>query len=190
MLVGIVGFNGSGKDTAAKYLIDVHGFSHIDLGNEIRLELKKLGKNHLDRGEMRLLANDFRKKFGNDYWAKLALSNYSPSKKLVITSLRNPSEVDLIKSKGGFIIEVFAGIKTRYLRTVERVKSDPNSHGDVSSFEEFKKKEEIELKSNDVSEQHGLKCVKMADYRVNNNNSEKELFFGLNEIIASNLLPK
>ena len=183
MLIGIVGFNGAGKDTAAKYLVTTYGFSHVDIGDEIRFELKKGGKNYLDRSEMLLLANEYRERFGNDYWARRALSNYSSSKNLVVTSLRNPSEVDLIKSNGGVIIEIFADIKTRYFRTVERVRRDPGSHGDVSSFKDFKMKEDVELKSNNSSGPQGLRCVEMADYRVDNNGSEGELFFRLGELI-------
>jgi adenylate kinase family enzyme len=39
MIVGIVGLNGSGKDTFADYIVKKYGFSHKDLGQEIRDEL-------------------------------------------------------------------------------------------------------------------------------------------------------
>ena len=175
MLIGVVGLNGSGKDTLANYLVEKYSFSHEDFGQEIRDELKVLGKNHLDRNEMVALANERRTKFGADYWAKRLLAKHKPEENLVITSIRNPAEVELIKSKGAVIVEVFADIKTRYARTVERVKTDPNAHGDIVSFEDFKSKEERELASTDPAKQQLLKCIEQATQRMDNNGSIKEL---------------
>ncbi len=175
MLLGIVGLNGSGKDSVAHYLIKKHNFLHKDLGQEIRDELKRLGKDFLNRTEMINLGNEKRKEFGADYWAKRALENYSPESNFIITSVRNPSEAELIKSKRGFIIEVFAEQNVRYDRTILRVKNDSNAHGDVVSFDEFKKKEELELTSTDPSKQQLLACIKMASHRIDNNGSLEEL---------------
>ena len=36
MLIGIVGLNGSGKDTVAEYLVSHYNFVHKDLGQEIQ----------------------------------------------------------------------------------------------------------------------------------------------------------
>jgi len=175
MLIGVVGLNGSGKDTVAKYLAKKHGFSHEDFGQEIRDELKRLGKNPLDRKEMISLANERRKKFGNNYWALCLLKGHKVSRNLVLTSLRNPAEVAEIKSRGGIIVEIFANEAVRFKRTVERVKLNPKAHGDVKSFEEFKAKEKSELKNPDPSKQQLLECVSLAEYRLNNNGSVEEL---------------
>lgn len=174
LLIGVVGLNGSGKDTFAKFLVDNYNFAHRDLGQEIRDELKRLGKNYLDRAEMIALGNERRQKFGFNYWVKKALEARKPAQNFIVTSVRNPSEVEEIKSRGGCIVETFADIKVRYARTVARVKSDPNAHGDVASFEEFKGKEELELKSADPSKQQNLKCISMADYRLDNNGSVED----------------
>ncbi len=183
MLIGVVGLNGSGKDTVAKYLSEKYGFSHEDFGQEIRDELRVLGKNHLDRNEMIVLGNERRTKFGANYWAKRLLDKHPKDKNLVLTSIRNPSEVDEIKSRGGVIVEVFADIKTRYARTVARVKSDPNAHGDVTSFDDFKSKEERELSSTDPAKQQLLKCISFADFRLNNDGSIEELDKQIEEIL-------
>jgi len=186
LLIGVVGLNGAGKDTVAHYLVKKYAFSHKDFGQAIRAELMVLGKNPLDRNEMVLLANERRQKFGFNYWAKRLLDGYTLDKNLVLTSIRNPAEVDEIKAKGGVLIEVFADINVRFARTVERVKKDSNAHGDIGSFEEFKSKEERELKSTDPSKQQLLKCISSAKYRVNNNGSvgqlEEELEGVLNKI--------
>jgi adenylate kinase family enzyme len=75
MIVGVVGLNGSGKDTFAEYVVKKYGFIHKDLGQEIRDELKRLGRNHLDRSEMVKLGNDRRVEFGFDYWATKAINS-------------------------------------------------------------------------------------------------------------------
>jgi len=175
MFIGVVGLNGSGKDTLAAYLKEKYNFAHEDFGQEIRDELKTLGKNYLDRNEMIMLANERRTKFGGDYWAKRLLAKHKSDENLVITSIRNPAEVELLKSKGAVLVEVFADIKTRYARTVQRVKNDSNAHGDVVSFEDFKSKEERELASTDPAKQQLLKCIFQAKYRLDNNGSVEDL---------------
>ncbi len=174
MLIGVVGLNGSGKDTFAKYLVDHYNFMQIDLGKEIREELKRRNKNYLDRNEMINLANEIRHKFGPNYWCKSAIDK-SNSKNLVITSLRNPAEIEEIKVHGGVIIQVFANAKVRFKRTVARIKKDPSSHGDIKSFEEFITMEQKELENTDPDKQQLLECISMAEYKIDNNGSIKQL---------------
>jgi dephospho-CoA kinase len=174
LLIGVVGLNGSGKDAVAKILVEKHGFKHKDFGQLIRSELKKIGRNHLDRSEMFSLANERRKSFGNDYWAKILLENYSPNERLVLTSIRNPAEAELIQSYGGLIVEVFASQKIRFERTVARVSSSLDKHGEIN-FKEFKEKEKAELKSKDPSKQQLLKCLEFASKKIDNNGNLDEL---------------
>ena len=183
MLIGVVGLNGSGKDSVAEHLVSNYGFAHEDFGQEIRDELKKLGKNHLDRNEMVALANERRAAFGGDYWAKRLLAKHAPNENLVITSIRNPSEVELLKENGTILVEVFVDIETRYKRTVKRVKDDPGTHGDIVSFEDFKSKEERELSSTDPSKQQLIKCIKSAKYRLDNSGSLEELHQKVDEMM-------
>jgi len=173
MIVGVVGLNGSGKDTFANYVIKKYGFAHKDLGQEIRDELKKLKKNHLDRNEMIALGNERRVEHGFDYWATKAIE--STPGNLIITSVRNPKEVQKIVSSGGVLIEIVANQKTRYERTVARVKKNSDTHGDVKSFSDFKVNELKELKNRDPSKQQLTKCIKMAKYHVSNNSSIEDL---------------
>ncbi len=183
MLIGVVGFNGSGKDTVAEYLVTNHNFVHKDLGQEIRTELRAAGKDHLDRTHMIALGNERRQKFGANYWCKRAIDSTS-SHKLILTSIRNPSEVDEIKSRGGTVIEIFADQQTRFNRTIERRKKDVNVHGDVESFEHFKSKEEIEMKSEDPTKQQLLKCASMAEYKLDNNSTYDSLYTQIESLLS------
>ena len=80
-----------------------------------------MGKISQDRAEMNSFANERRKKFGSDYWCKKALESLHADN-IVITSIRNPAEADVINSKGGRIVEIAADQKTRFERTIARVK--------------------------------------------------------------------
>lgn len=184
MLIGVVGLNGSGKDSFAQHLVEEYNFAHIDLGEEVRSELKRLGCNHLDRNEMRELGDGRRKSFGYDYWAKKALEKYQSNLNFVITSLRHPAETELIVSKGGTIIEVFADLKTRFERTVARTKNSANEHGDVTSFEEFKFKQDRELQDPDPARMQITKCIALAQFRVDNNGSLSAFFSRIDEFMS------
>jgi len=181
MLIGIVGLNGSGKDTVADYLVTTYNWAHKDLGQEIRDELKILGRDYQDRSVMTEYANYKRKTLGADYWCKKALSSLN-SDYIVITSIRNPAEAQLIKTKGGKIVEIFAEDKTRFDRTRERVKNNPNAHGDVESFEQFKARQQVELEHPDPSKQQLLACIAMADYRLDNDSSKESLYKQVDEL--------
>ncbi len=175
MIIGVVGLNGAGKDTVAKYAVEKYGFVHKDLGQEIRDMLKENGKDHLDRGLMIALGNEMRQKNGFNYWCKRAISAAN-SGNVIITSVRNPSEADEIKSSGGKIVEVFANQKLRFERTQERVRNNPGSHGDIQSFEKFIEMEKRELESADPSKQQLIACIELADYRLNNNGTFEMLY--------------
>lgn len=183
MLIGIVGLNGSGKDTAAQYLVENHSFAHRDLGQEIRNELKNIGKNHMDRSSMIAHANEMRQKHGFNYWCKKAIES-TASKDIVITSIRNPGEAEEIRSRRGFMVEIFADQKTRFERTIERVKNNQGAHGDVQSFENFRAMEEKELRNDDPAKQQLLSCIKMADYRIENNGTKEHLHSQIEKLLA------
>jgi dephospho-CoA kinase len=174
VLIGIVGLNGSGKDFVAKIFVKKYAFKHKDLGQEIRNELKKLGRDYLDREEMISLANERRKMFGNDYWIKNILKNYSSNDKLILTSIRNPAEAKLLKSYGGILIEIFASQKTRFERSSARAKLGGHNHGEIN-FDDFIKLEKKELFSKDSSKQQLLECISLASKKIDNNGSVFDL---------------
>ncbi len=183
MLLGVVGLNGSGKEVVARYLVSRHGFAFRDIGQEIRDGLKAAGRDYLDRDEMVVLGNEMRKKFGNNYWCKMAIDS-EKSKDVVVTSIRNPGEVREITSRGGVILEVFANQRTRFQRTVARVRENASAHGDTQSFEQFKGKEERELKNDDPSKQQMLECIAAAKYRLDNNGTIEQLYARIEELLA------
>ena len=180
MLVGVVGLNGSGKNVLADYLVWNYSFVHVDIGQEIRDRLRELGK-EISRMEMIELGNSMRKSNGADYWCRKALDSVS-SVNVVITSLRNPAEIDAIKERNGIIVEVFADQETRFSRVLSRVKE--GKHGSTD-FEEFKSMEEREMYNDDPAKQQVAKCIEMADFKIDNNGTMDDFYMKAAEIFNS-----
>ncbi|MDD3159370.1 MAG: nucleoside monophosphate kinase [Candidatus ainarchaeum sp.] len=180
MLLGIVGLNGSGKDTFANYLVSKYNFSHKDIGQEIRNELKIAGKNYLDRDEMINHGNYMREKFGANYFSK-KLINENKQKDLVISSIRNPCEAEELKKNNGKIIFIDSPLEIRFSRSVERSKLK-NSHGE-SDFIKFKELNDRELKNPDPKKQQLLKCIELKDYVINNSKDLNWLHSSIDDLI-------
>ena len=181
MLVGVVGLNGSGKNVLADYLVDNYDFVHVDLGQEIREELKRRGRDGSSRAEMISLGNEMRIANGPNYWCRKALDSVN-SPNVVITSLRNPAEVDEVKERKGVIVEVFAAQETRFSRVLDRVSA--GKHGSTD-FEEFRSMEEKEMYNDDPAKQQVARCIDMADFRIDNNSTIEDLYMKAAEIFNS-----
>ncbi|MFA5357465.1 MAG: AAA family ATPase [archaeon] len=180
MLLAIVGLNGSGKDTVANYLMDNFGFAHKSFSKLIRSEALCNGLKSDERKVLVSFANNMRRAAGAGYWAKKILLDYDGASNLVLTSIRNPAEVREIKLRGGIIVEVYAGAKKRF----ERASKRGQYAGDLKmTFNDFKEAEQRELKSSDPSKQQLAACISLADYRLNNNGSQKDLEKKINSLL-------
>lgn len=182
MLIGIVGLNGSGKDTAAKYINEKYAFDWISISDLVRKECVNSGLSVSNRDNIYQVAESMREKHGPDVWIKKALENYSKEKKFVLSSFRHPSEIDLLKEKGGMIILIDAPIEIRFKRTVDRVLHNPDDHGSMV-FEDFVKKEERELSNPDPNKMQMGKCIKMFDHKIDNSNNLDVLKNSIDELM-------
>ena len=183
VLIGVVGLNGSGKDTIAKYLKDSYGFEWVSLSDMIRKEVIAQGKNISNRDDINFVAEDTRKKFGPDIWIRKALEDYSPEQKLVLSSFRHPSENKIVKENKGIMIFVDVPIEIRFKRTVDRVLHNAHDHGSIV-FEDFKKKEERELSNPDKDKMQMGECIKLFDYKVDNSKTQEFLFSQIDKIMS------
>jgi dephospho-CoA kinase len=132
-IIGITGTLGAGKGTIVDYLVKNKNFKHYSVGDFL-IEVLKKQKRNTDRNGMREIANEIRTKFGPDY---ITQKLFEKAKKYdsdsIIESIRNPREVDFIRSHEGTLFAVEADQKTRYDRIVNR-----GSGKDHVTFEEFK----------------------------------------------------
>jgi len=173
MILGVTGHLASGKDTIAEILKE-KGFFHISLSDFIREEAKK--RRIKDTRENLInLGNELRKKHGHGVLARWALDKMEWDKNYVVTSIRNPVEVEILKTKPNFaLISVTASDKVRWKRMQERRKKEKRND-DLGSFEEFKKREIQEAESTDPAKQQVNAVIQMADIVINNDGTFEEL---------------
>lgn len=135
-LIAFTGHAGSGKDEAAKVLIEGLGFQRIAFADPMRtalyalnpiigyramsgslLDLKEavdsLGWDEAKRRyvEVRELLQRFgtevgRQQFGQDFWVKLAMDNASMFQRVVITDCRFPNEAQAVLKAGGQVVRI------------------------------------------------------------------------------------
>ena len=100
-------------------------------------------------------------------------------KDCIIESIRTVGEVNALHEKGNFnLFAVDAEQKLRYQRIVERA-----SETDRVSFETFAENEAREMNSDDPNKQNLAACMKLADYRFNNDGSFDSLYREVDEVL-------
>lgn len=177
MIIGVVGLNGSGKDTVAEYIASKLSCKVISLSDIVREETRLRGLDSSKRDNLNFVSESLRKTQGADYLIKRALKDFVSDENLVLSSFRHPSEIIFLKSKKGVVVRVDADVRTRYERTVSR-KRDV---GD--SFEDFIKKENRELFNVDKDRMQIAECLKMADFIIDNNGSLDFLFSQIDSLL-------
>jgi dephospho-CoA kinase len=190
--IAIVGPIAAGKTTVADILRDNYGFATYKLSQGIYDEADRLGLDREDRVVLQDLGDKLRKEQGVDVLAKLAINKIlrqaqdDKDAKFVIESIRNHNEVLRLQQELGdklYVIAVDAPMEVRYERAVKREGQYKEQH---LSFEEFKKIAERDLgKESDEAGQNVIKCMQLADVKVDNSGTKEELEVKLKEIIES-----
>ena len=161
MIIGITGTIRSGKDTAANYLVS-KGFTHYSLSDYIRKVVKEQGLDQTDRTILQRVANELRATNCPGYLAEKALENFLPEMNYAVSSIRNPSEIKVLRRNGGFaLISIDAPLEDRYERAL--LAGDKK----FQTFDEFVESEQFE-NSKDPNNQQLHVCISMADYAIFN----------------------
>ena len=178
IIIGITGTNGAGKGTVVDYLVQKKAFVHFSARAYITKLLEKEGKeanreNLIERG------NELREKYGPSAIAILLYDEaVKTGQNCIIESIRTLGEIELLRSKGNFILlAVDADPKIRYERVVLRALAT-----DKVSFEKFVELEKIEMENTDPNKQNISVCVKNADFVIQNNGDLEELYRQIEEI--------
>lgn len=173
MIIGITGTNGSGKDTVADILIKKLGWSHFSLSDELR-EICKGKDIEPNRDNLIDLANELRKTYGADYLSQRILKKAKGN--LIITSLRNPAELEAFKLKDRFVLlAIGAPIEIRYQRVIQANKRAGKKIGEEDiSLDQFKSQEKREMRGNYFSQQL-IKLITKADAKIENSGTIEEL---------------
>ena len=174
--LGIMGPAGSGKGFAAKHIAKKYGYKIINMGNIVRALARK---EHIkpSRENLEKLQARFSKKYGKDFVIGHAIELAKASKKpVIIDGIRKPIQAELAKEKlGAKLILVDAKPEIRF----ERMKERHRKSGFSKTLEEFNKTEENEDMVFNLK-----KTFSMADFKVDNSNGERYLFYQLDRIMA------
>ncbi|MCL5019244.1 MAG: deaminase [Patescibacteria group bacterium] len=169
MIIGLTGFNGSGKGEVARYL-EKKSFYYYSLSDVIREELNRRN-DQITRDSLTLLGNELREQYGPSVLAERILIKLDGDKNYVVDSIRNPGEIEaLCKRKDFFLLSVEASPEVRF----ERIKSRSREN-DPRTLAEFQKTEERELQNSNPLFQNLIACKNQADVHVENNSSVEAL---------------
>jgi dCMP deaminase len=180
MLIGLTGRNASGKGEVAKYL-EKKSFYFYSLSDVIRDEVRKRGL-EMSRENLINTGNDLRQKHGPGVLAQRILAKVEPDKNYVIDSIRNPSEVEALRSARTFkLVHVDAPVKLRFERLRAR-----GREGDPTAFEHFVELEQREMEG-DENSQNLRKVGEMADFTVMNDGPLEKLYEQIDDVFQQTL---
>lgn len=179
IVIGFTGLMGSGKGIASDYLVEKHGFIADALSNRIKEEILK-NKEEINRETLPKTAGYLREKFGPEVlakktWEKIMGENHE---KVVLDGIRSIEETNYLKKIPNFyLIAINANQKLRFERLTKRIipgRTEPQT------WEEF-------LEAEERDNNYGMNIpgsMKMADFTITNEGTEKEFFQKLDEVLS------
>lgn len=177
MIIGLTGTLAAGKGEIVEFLKE-KGFRHYSVREFLIREIKERGL-EVNRDNMVLVANQLREMHSPSYIAERLYEEAKNDKvNCIIESLRTVGEINALKEKGEFVLlAVDANTGIRYVRSQSR-----KSETDKISFERFIEDEKREMFSDDPNKQNLSECIKLADFRIDNNGSLEEFHKKLEKI--------
>ena len=185
LVLALVGESGAGKTTTTAVL-EEKGFAPIALSKHLREAARTLYGTP-KREQVQSLARDTQKTKGDDYYAKVALSNpvFGSSKNIVIDGLRNKAELNYtlaeVKKSGRsfFLVAVIASDDTRFERVVNRGRT-----GDPLERAKFDRDDARARGSAEDGFQQNSLLIDMAEHRLMNTGDLNELHNCIDAAIA------
>ncbi len=183
MIIAITGTNAAGKDTAAEYLVK-KGFTHFSLSDELREIARERGLEPT-RENLIALGNELRRLYGTSFLTKRILEKASGTTHIVLSSVRNPGELEPVKNTDGFrLIAIDAPSQVRYERAKARGRISENV-----SLESFIQMDAEEMHGGDT-EQNLARLIDIADFKIVNDGSFNELYKKLDDAVGPLAKPK
>lgn len=179
MIIGLAGTIGSGKGAVADYLVG-KGFVQLVYSDEIVRELERRNLK-VTRDNLQNVGNEMRTKYGRDYWTRCLLKNVMEDNDYVLDGARNPGElVPLLEREDALLIGVDAPFCQRIKRVIER--EDLRDGGSVQEVI-ARLKRDMGF-GEDENGQQALKCYEMAQVRIYNDKTLKDLIAKIDEVIG------
>lgn len=172
MLIGITGTDGAGKGAVVEYLVKEKNFTHFSSRALITEEIARRSLPN-DREHLRLVANDLRRQYGNDYMVTESFRRMESQgvTNAVVESIRTLAETETLQTHGGVLVAVDANQQLRYERITGR-----GEDTDRVTFEEFVKQEALEMNDPDPNGMQKAKVMALADYTIFNEGTLEELY--------------
>ncbi len=178
MIIGLTGKNGAGKTEVLGYLRK-RGFEAYSLSDEIREEIRLRGQT-VTRDLLIAVGNELREKFGPGILAMRVLRNLENDRNYVIDSIRNPSEVQVLKKRSDFtLLAVEADVAIRFERSRRR-----NRESAAQTLQQFTEEEARELDSDNPANQQLNATRHKADLVVANNGTLEDLHRQLDKLLS------
>ena len=177
MIIGLTGRNGSGKTAVLEYLRN-RGFEAHSLSDEIREEIRIRGR-EITRDVLIEVGNELRTSFGPGVLADRVLRTLE-DRNYVIDSIRNPGEVEVLKSRDDFsLLAVEADVEVRFERSRQRARENA-----ARTLQQFIEEESRELDSDNPASQQLNATRQKADLVVTNNGTLEELHRQLDTLLS------
>jgi dCMP deaminase len=177
MIIGLTGKNGSGKTAVSEYLVS-RGFEYHSLSDAIREEILKRGL-QITREVLIDVGNELREKFGPGILAMRILPSLESGQNYVIDSIRNPQEVDVLRSRNDFtLLALEAEQGTRFERSRRRGRENA-----ALTLSQFAEEEARELDSDNPARQQLNATRQKADLIVTNDGTLEELHRRLDALL-------
>lgn len=178
MIIGVTGSFCSGKDTLAAYL-EKKSFYHISLSDIIREEIRRRRRKVSLQATIDV-GNELRRRFGPQILAQRALARLDEGKHYVVTSIRHPAEVEMLRMRPDFVlIAVEAPLRVRFERSRQRGRG-----GDFPTLREFRAAEAKQRRGDDPLGQRLDACVALADYRIGNRSTLEAFHAGIGKVLG------
>lgn len=194
--IAIVGPIAAGKTTVAEIIKKKFGYPIYKLSQGIYDEADKRGLDREKRVVLQNLGDELREKFGVDVLAQLVISKilkkFQDDEKedkiqgAIIESIRNHNEVLKLREEFGkdlLVISVNAPMKLRYERAVKRQGQYKEQNYTYAEFKEIAKRDLGD--KNDENGQNVIKCMELADVRIENTGDIKSLEKEINRVLGS-----
>jgi dephospho-CoA kinase len=172
-VIGLAGTNGSGKDTVGELLAQHHGYLFVSVTDILRQEVRKRGQ-EITRENLRAVSAEWRKEQGLGVLVDMAMRIYRSKKGykgVVISSLRNPGEVDRVHELHGSVVWIDADSQVRYKRVHTNAKTRGREAEDNISYEQFLAEEATEMYRSKQSDETALNMSAIkdkSDIQINN----------------------
>jgi len=177
-IIAFTGMPFSGKSEAVK-IAKEQNIPVIRMGDMIWEETKRQGLELNDENVGRI-ANNMRKKYSMDIWAKRTFEKIQEMNDvdvLVIDGVRNGEEIDFFKEKLGkdfVVVAVEVPDETRHKRAMNRDRED-----DSADINKIKERDQREIN-------WGLdKVIKSADIKISNEGTVDDFYKKIKEIFSN-----